>query len=1601
VLESRARFLALRPYHGRVFANLLSDLRARGVVGAWIARFEREAALGDGNAAVLVARLLAAAGRLEEALERLGELEGEDPLRDALVGRLRLGAGEPALALGSLARAAAGLEPGEQRRAVLVLALRAHLILGDRAGAAQALNSLAADDPLDLGLLLDVAARASRAGLLDLALTHLSAAKELAVGDAQARSRVLTSLGRLHELRLEPELALDTYNEALALLGREHWLEEQLFLRTLSLHRRLGSLARWSEDLQRQITAAPQRLEFVLRLARVLVATARAEQAIELLANAAERFSRDEGLAQRRLELLRAHGTGEQRIALLQERLVRVPGDLESRLTLAEEFESLERRAAAELQWRRALELRPRDAGLLRRVARTRAKLGAGDVVLEHLERALELEPTDLSIPLELAQAQRLRGHLQQARAVLSNAGRTFDGDAGALEELTSAWLELGEPDDRARAEVQLRRALALRGADSPQRSALETRLAGILLDPVYTDEGRTAEGRALLRARIRRAADLDEVWAELETLLGTYNPFNRASLYARETARAVSGEGGLDAWRVAIALGAQTRDATRQLVLLDAYAESAEYDRGARELRVDLLESMGALQVAAAELADLAQRFPRAARPWHLRRAELLAAAGQGSPALAAVEMVLAGNFGHAAALEEAAEVLHRLGHTARAVEVLGWALNLDRADAARHLAMARLCREDEQIERAVEHLRAAHRHGARETRENAAKLLHALLVDQRGLGRELERLGNEVRANPFDLEGTFLLSELHILERQFRQALEVLGASLEARPFEVALLERRAALLRRLGLHRAAADDLEALAALSESPLPEVAYQLLEAHLASGEPAAALQVARTCDDPVRAAELLAEYGRATEAVTLLEEARQGSHVDPLVERTLGDRLADLGRLEGAIDAFERYLAGSPPEQYVLRRLGDLHHALGHEERVLQVGLQLLELTRGLRSTRSWFVDRGLFEEWVGVRCEQVAAQPRSTAVLSLLSELEDLDSPPFALLQLLSDLERGARQDGVSPPGRPPLFWAEELRHRELALVAAVPVLARRRMIDLRKVLDEALSDPHATDSRDARVAADLALLVSTTGALEAQDEARFERALETWPASLLLRSDFTRALAHAGKYFAAALQAERLERLLASTDFLAQAREEHARLRRLQAAALRRTLPTDLAFGAHSAVEEALVDLEHGLARGRGIDRSLPLDRAEARRDRAELLALAGESAAAEALLSHADPERPEDLEATLLDAVACLRASQFGLAEMHVRVLDRALRRIEETTAGAGILRHAQTDQHLWSALGQIYRSLGKAALAYDLLRGLDRPQQARQVASTRETYGQCVAHFEQRLAAAEERIDDHPRTSAAWWSAARALHDAGVKLVELHEWTENVSAADGVLTTLAAHLPEDPTVLALAALFAERAGDRARALELHRRTLVALEVPPGQPPQRVDWIRPRVPVSEPNARRSATWHGLAQSVESFEGPPTLAHRLAVLRLELEGKQLDVARSTLEHLVDEVGPPTGVFVRSLQHVLNGYDLGPEASGFFAELTRLAPGNLQVLRDFVGALWDEEALERASTALEAFSSANPALAWQEASDLERLRNHTRELIQELTDH
>ncbi|MEE8467146.1 MAG: tetratricopeptide repeat protein, partial [Planctomycetota bacterium] len=737
--------------------------------------------------------------------------------------------------------------------------------------------------------------------------------------------------------------------------------------------------------------------------------------------------------------------------------------------------------------------------------------------------------------------------------------------------------------------------------------------------------------------------------------------------------------------------------------------------------------------------------------------------------------------------------------------------------------------------------------------------------------------------------------------------------------------------------------------------------------------------------------------YGRAPEAVTLLEEARLAPRVDPLLERTLGDRLADLGRWEEAIAAYDRYLVRSPADPAVLRRLGDVHHAAGHPERVLEVGLQLLQLTRGLPSTRAWFEDKRLFEAWVQARCEQVAAQPRSTAVLDLLVELAHLDSPPLPLLQLLAQLERGARRDGVAPAGRPPLFWADALRHHELRLIAADPDLGRRRLSDLREALDrEALDGGAGGDLTDGRTAADLAWICSQSPALHPGEEARLARALARWPGSLLLSADLARALSAAGRDAAAAVQWERLERLLSTRELLsteefrAQAREERARLRAERALALR------VPRAGQERLEAVLLDLEAGLMRGQRAPGSLPLDLAQVRRERAVCLARAGERVASEVLLSHAASEHGEDLEACFLDAVACLSSSQFTVAETNVRVLDRALRRIGESDAGAQILRRWKTDQRLWSALGESYRSVGATARAYDLLRDLDRPEQARQVVNSRETYAQCVALFEQRLAAAEERIAGRSASSAAWWSAARDLHDAGVKLVELHEWTQDVSAADGVTTRLAANFPDDPTVLALAALFAERGGDRVRALGLHRRALAALEAPAGWSRQPVDWIRPRVPTWEPNARRAATWHALALDAESGDPPPTLAVRLTVLRLELEGQQLDVARATLERLVDEVGPKTAVFVRSLQHVLHGYELGRGASGFFAQLTRLAPGNLQVLRDFVGALWDEQRLEQAGTALEAFASANPALAREQAVDLERLRTHTRQLLQ-----
>lgn len=1572
----------MRPYHGRVFADYVEGARLAGGLGPAIEAYAERAGGGDGAAAVVHARLVAETGRLGEAIELLLVAGGGDARCDALVGRLRLRAGDPRGALAPLGRARAGLPSGDERREVARLEAEAYLRLGERAAAIDAFRALVAQDPDDLALRTEVADACARGGLIEEAFAQYREAERIAGADPEARSRALAARGRLHEVCLEHDDAAAAYGEARALLGRDHWLKLELLERLVRLHGLAGRLDGWCDELALAAAAHPERLEAQEELARVLCATGRADEAIAALARAAERFPDDPSLARRRLELARRHGRPEDRIALLEERLGRDASDPlagELRLELAEALVAAGELGAARAQWERALSLRPDDAELAARVARGHEELGDGARAEELLRRALELAPADVERFGDLARHLRRRGESAAVGELLAGGVDRFSGSPAALEVLAALAVDLGEPD---LAEAPLVRALALAAAESPARERVVESLAELL-----ARLGRPDQARPLWRSLLDGEDAPGRVERALAGLVATY-PSHAALVTAAgaERERARSAASGRGAFRAAIAMFRELGDpaAARELhvELLARYPD----DRRAREELAELYAAEERFDLALTELDELARRFPLSARAARLRQVELLAGLGREEDAAEALEELVRAAPDRPAALEEAADAFARLGRAERAIEVLASALVIDPLDAPRHLRLARLCLAALRFPDAYHHLRVAHRHGAAEVRGEALEELHRLLADQGRLAHELELLAREVERHPFDLDAALLLAELHVREREVRQALAVLSELVARRPYALEVLERRADVYRRVGLWDEAAEDLRRVRALARGPRPDLDYALLAASLASGATGEALSLARRCDDPLRAAEVLVEHGRASDAVDLLEGARRDAAASPELDRALGEALAGLGRSAEAAEALERYFLGGGADPVVLARLGDLLHGLGDRDGALAVGRRLARAGAGAAAVRAWFERKGWLDEWAELVAGRARADPRDEAgVVAAAAELESVGAAAAVRLELLRELERLARVDGVGPPARSADHWAGWLRGIELAALRSDRDAAAARVDELRASLD-------GPGPPDPRLAADLAWLADRARPLRADAE-RLERALAAAPDSIVLLSAVADRAEHLGRHEAAARHYGALAAALESGGRPAEERRELERMLHERAALLRKALRPDVRASLEAPLIDALAVTALVTEAIAGRPAGTAIEAAEARRRRAEALARAGRVDEARRALEAELDASPHELDrwrALLAGAAALVRAGLHDDAEAALRDVEERQREMA-AAAPAGAVEQTGIDDAYWLAVGALFRAGGAVARAYDLLRDLGHPGRARGVLRSTDSRALCVAAYEARLeqaAAALAAAVDGATRDEAWWIAARELHDVGVKLSELHELGERPEDALAVWERVARLLPDDSTTCAMRAHHAERGDDLRSSLAHRLAELRALEREAGQDAgKRAGWLVPDVTPLEPRARRSATWMHLASFASAGDQDPRLAPLLAVVRLRLQLGEIDAARAAFAELVALARSPGAPWVQNLLHVLGGHDLSGRGSGFYRELLAPGPASFQVLREYVRALWDEEQLEEAGRVLVAYRDANPGLPERDARSIQKM--------------
>lgn len=1564
VLAKYEAYLERKPLHGFALERYLEAARKLGRLDSILERLEgRLERDPHGRAArVIYGRLLAEVDRENEAIVALSAMEDPGPGVQGLLGILNLRIGEAQEAVRHLEASLADrkdVEAWSERARTLA---EAHLALGNRGAAAEALLGIGRERASSYTVRFGIAEELARHGWVEEALGEWSGVEELAGKDSARLCQVFAAKGRLLERNARIPEALEVYGRALNLMGRGHWLETELRGRVLSIHQRSGSLESHEARLRQRIADQAGDLGAREYLARTLVLDQRIEEARDVLAEAAAAFPRDVVVSDRLRTQLRALGEEEQLVREYQRILGEHPERVELYAELAELLAAQGRLAEARRQWEKTLGQRLGDAGDYARLAETYARWDLDEEAIGLWRKAIELDPGDLGVTGALVRFLGERDRGEEVIGILEVAESKVSDVPEAIEKLATLWMDVGQPE-RARASLEL----ALNGIKGrPDGGNLEARLRG-RLGSLWKSEGRVDRAEEEWRIALDlvttaplRMELVDRIllsWGERDALEELRE--GELARQTRERGRSPE-ERNSSPWWLLAELDLRVGTPGDAIGNLRELLDIAPGEAGARRQLAGLLEDHGETGLALEEWERIAVESPAERRSALERVAELHLDRFDQTAALATYSRLLEGTAGNAAAFARVGELQVGMGRFEEAVEAFRQAVSLEPEREGYRLAFAELLGQLGEDELAREQIDAALANPEPSAVEAALDALHGHLSGLGSLERELEELRRRIDEDPYDFDAPRRLVGLQLRESEYGLALETLDRLLELQPEEPQLLRMRVGVLSSLERYPAAIRDLEVLARLRGANRGPLALEIADHALAYGDLDRASRALRDAGDPAAVAELYRKHRLYGAAIDALGGLGQGAS-DPTVAWIQRARLLRLeGRDEEAVHAFREALQRDPDLGSAVRELAELEHRLGHREEAVHWGSRLfaqieIEHLRGtsvppgrsprreerrtkaaLERARDWFLDRGYLNELSDLLEQEFERRPTSPLWLELVhGHFTSGAHRDIARLDRILEGAAAAARAGAAPPGAwTPGGWRshlEELRRRAWeadpasASRLADGLLERARLGESTwfqgyRALVAAGRDGELPGVLEAALEAspeDLRLWALYAGAQRGEQD--FEGALTAWDEVLRLRAEDPDRWEAEGR-----------------------AREELRRAGFLDA--IRRELPAPVTRGLTEAQAGGFYAwVEEGFFRGEP-DADGWFDPRAAQLVRAEIQAKSGDPTGAEAtlrgLLDAGEPTFPERVAI----AEIAFRLGLGGLGEeLYPRIEVLEAEALSDPVVGVLPDRLPSTTS-LRTLYARTLDRRGEGVAAYELLRTAGNVGAARLLALEGDLWGELEERYRARLAQA--RLDlgraGSPGVGPGDPEAPReSLRDAGIRLFEViceqRRWEE----ARSLLAGLRADLPGDLGLMGTEALLLHREDrweesvaleleiiealqDRARAgasAALHRgRRIEATVVGTGGPPEVGRfWNAPRLLAGSPRSLRAQIGQ----------------HHLKVIRILLDHHQVPRAVDRIRRLQADDVTTFEHLLLSLDGLLRSYEFGASE----IELRRMA--------------------------------------------------------------
>lgn len=1459
--EAAARFdriLQRRPFHKSAFTGLVRHYLNQGKLDELVARYEaRMAALPDDIATkVVAARLFLRTGKTDKAIELLRTISESKELSERDESQLLVFKSEVYQKVNRLEEAEQQLQLALDRarsvseRMTLSESLAdLHLRAGDKAKAAAVLTTLAeayADSYLHRKRIADALAQRD---LHEAAVVQYEALVEATANDADRKCEVLRQLGRSLEKLNKTQDAIHAYTDAIALLTGDHWLQEELHQRIVTLYRQSGRLDDLVAYCRERIDKSPEQSQMRMLLADVQAAMDNKDAAKKTLEEATTLFPKDIALSERRISMLERFDEKEGVVSEYERIISQHPDDVELYVAYGQFLAAHRDLDAARGQWKRVLRSGMTDASLARRLGSYFEPYEMFDDAAECYERSIELAPMAAEGYEALSRLYRLQGNAEKAVEAARRMGEASPQDPYVQAVMSQALASAGAMDD---ALVAIQKARELK----PDEVRYQLEEADLLVRLGRVEDALKArrDVLGLMPSDRQRAIGVDI----LVSMYATANKID--ALIESETSRLETTPDDATSLLILARSADCKRDfKSAQERLEQLLALNPGHEEARRQL-ARLFEAIGDVDAAVAQYTRLIEGHPERGRDYYQSIADLRLRYNDKGGAVRTFASMVEASPNNATVLKSVAEQMARLGEIEKALEYFEAATRLQPDRHELHLAYGDALVEAGRLEDAMKTYRVASIQ--RTDRETAAKAIGKLHDVARQLG-EVEDLIVDLQAraeaDPEDTLVAQALAQLLIQEYEYNRAIEWLDVVLRNHPRDVDLQMARAEILRRLARFDEAAGTYRRVLRFPGVDRDYVLGELGKSCFEAGSVDEAKSAWQQIQNKLYAGTLLKGNGLYDEAIAML---REGIRMKPdafELHRQLVATLERSGRTDEALAAARHLLDLEPDNVLNIEQLARAFIDKGDRRTAAEIAGRLFSAGVGNKQNpgiasgnnagfggsimmasmqASWggmpqanrsnldravafFTENGLLAELKETLDAQLAAQP-DNAVLKLKAYgvFEDTFSESEKALALLQDLETATfpleHQSWLGQSSQRDYF-----RVMAYSLIAQKPALRDARLAELEARGADALT-------RDEII--ELAVIRQAQGANNEAAEL-LERAVQADDTDRVVLSGLVDILLGAERFKDAEAPARRLAALLGeSRDALEKEMIERARRDFVRSLPIRYQL---------RLTDDLLADIAHKWALGSALAGGFSGQISTAgylrtRMNLATILAKTDRMDEAREIWTSLEPTNPADADGwTMLAGIAQLHDQndlaykwyEKSLTAVRQLAGDQLLQRIYSGTLTTSWYGEQEGIDSAFNAIVKAFAERDKLIELYDFLRETDQFVRARRIAEQYKMYDKLKEIYADRVETAKaefNRSNDDPLTRSVPYFAEVC------KLAELYDRNGDWPKAQEIYVAYLDAFPDELGLIETMGEVAERQEEYAEALAWELKAVAAKE-----------------------------------------------------------------------------------------------------------------------------------------------------------------------------